>query len=176
MTQPVFRFAPSPNGLLHLGHAFSALLNADLARRAEGRLLLRIDDIDRERCRPEFEAAIIEDCRWLGLHFEEPVRRQSDHIAEYAAAIDRLREMGLAYPAFMSRGEVARVVAGHERLGDAWPRDPDGSPHYPGDDKAFPAAEAEDRIAAGEPYAIRLDTERAHAPDRAARLGGILGR
>lgn len=161
MSQPVFRFAPSPNGLLHLGHAFSALLNADLARRAGGRLLLRIDDIDRERCRPEFETAIIEDCRWLGLPFEEPVRRQSDHVADYAAAIARLRDMELAYPAFMSRAEVVRLVTAHERLGDAWPRDPDGAPHYPGDDKALSRAEADARIAAGEPYAMRLDTERA---------------
>ncbi len=161
MSQPIFRFAPSPNGLLHLGHAYSALLNADLAGRTGGRFLLRIDNIDGDRCRPEFEAAIIEDCRWLGLDFAEPVRRQSEHIAEYSAALNRLREIGLAYPAFMSRAEVARLVAAHERLGDPWPRDPDGSPLYPGDDRDIDPADAEERIAEGEPYAMRLDMEAA---------------
>lgn len=161
MSQPVLRFAPSPNGLLHLGHAYSALLNRDVATRLGGRLLLRIDDIDGERCRPEFAAAIEEDCTWLGLDYEQPVERQSDHIGEYQAAIRKLTDMGLAYPAFMSRGEVARIVASHERLGDAWPRDPDGSPHYPGDDRDLDPAERAARIATGEPYAMRLDMQRA---------------
>ena len=87
MPQPVFRFAPSPNGYLHLGHALSALLNADMARAAGGRLILRIEDIDATRCRPEFEAAIYEDLAWLGLTWEEPVRRQSEHLDEYRAAL-----------------------------------------------------------------------------------------
>ena len=161
--QPVFRFAPSPNGPLHLGHAFSALLNADLAKGANGRLLVRIDDIDRERCRPEFEAAIVEDCEWLGLNFERPVRRQTDHLHEYGNALDRLRELGLAYPAFMSRAEIARGVDADERNGRSWPRDPDGSPIYPGDDRSLAVAEANARIEAGAPHAIRLDVARAIA-------------
>src|ERR671924_451788 len=102
MPPPVFRFAPSPNGFLHLGHAYSALLNFDLARKAGGRILLRIEDIDRTRCRPEFEAAIYEDLAWLGLSWERPVRRQSEHLAAYRAALDRLTALGLVYPAFES--------------------------------------------------------------------------
>ncbi|MDO8533356.1 MAG: glutamate--tRNA ligase family protein, partial [Xanthobacteraceae bacterium] len=90
MPRPVFRFAPSPNGLLHLGHALSALINCDMARKAGGRLLLRIEDIDQTRCRPEFETAIHEDLAWLGIEWEAPVRRQSEHFDEYRAALDRL--------------------------------------------------------------------------------------
>src|ERR1043165_1026209 len=120
---PVFRFAPSPNGYLHLGHAFSALLNRDLARRAGGRLLLRIEDIDPARCRPEYEAAIYEDLRWLGLTWEEPGRRQSEHVAEYHRALEELKGRGLVYPAFLSRAEVKARVTAFEAEGDVWPRD-----------------------------------------------------
>ena len=101
MTQPVFRFAPSPNGRLHLGHAYSALLNAELAGRSGGRFLLRIEDIDPTRCRPEFEQAIYEDLAWLGLAWEEPVRRQSEHFVEYAAASTSCRSRGLVYPVLL---------------------------------------------------------------------------
>ena len=111
MPPPVFRFAPSPNGYLHLGHAYSALLNFDLAREAGGRFLLRIEDIDATRCRPEFEAAIYEDLAWLGMSWETPVRRQSEHLARYRAALERLSALGLVYPAFESRAEIARLVA-----------------------------------------------------------------
>jgi glutamyl-Q tRNA(Asp) synthetase len=163
LSEPVFRFAPSPNGLLHLGHAYSALLNHDLARRFRGRMLLRIDDIDGERCRPEFAAAIEEDCRWLGVDYERPVDRQSQHLPDYAAVLERLLKADLAYPAFMSRGEVGRAVAGHDCYGDAWSRDPDGSPHYPADDRNLDRAEAAARIAAGEPHSFRLDTAKAMA-------------
>src|SRR5690242_16198059 len=103
---PVFRFAPSPNGYLHLGHALSALMNADMARAADEWLLLRIEDIDATRCRPEYEAAIYEDLAWLGLRWEELVRRQSEHLDEYSAALARLEGMGLIYPAFESRAEI----------------------------------------------------------------------
>jgi glutamyl-Q tRNA(Asp) synthetase len=130
--QPVFRFAPSPNGFLHLGHALSALLNADLAARLGGRLLLRIEDIDPERCRPEYEAAIIEDLAWLGLSFPEPPLRQSREMAAYAAPLDDLRRRGLLYRCFCSRAETARLVAAHEAGGPRWPRDPDGAPHHAG--------------------------------------------
>src|SRR5882724_9595491 len=108
MPPPVFRFAPSPNGYLHLGHAYSALLNFDLARQAGGRFLLRIEDIDAARCRPEFEAAIYEDLGWLGISWETPVRRQSEHFSDYHEAIEKLSERGLIYPAFESRAEIAR--------------------------------------------------------------------
>src|SRR5918996_2951764 len=103
MPPPVFRFAPSPNGYLHLGHAYSALLNSDCARATAGRLLLRIEDIDTARCRPEFEAAIFEDLAWLGLAWETPVRRQSEHLGEYRDAIKKLAAQGLIYPSFESR-------------------------------------------------------------------------
>jgi glutamyl-Q tRNA(Asp) synthetase len=162
MSQPVFRFAPSPNGYLHLGHALSALLNADLARAAGGRLLLRIENIDQTRCRTEFEQAIYEDLVWLGLEWETPVRRQSEHLAEYRAAIAQLESQGLAYPSFESRAEIARLVA--EREAEApWPRDPDGAPLYPGRARALTAAARAQRIAAGEPYALRLDMANATA-------------
>ncbi len=127
----IFRFAPSPNGYLHLGHALSALLNFDLARRCGGRLLLRIEDIDATRCRPEYETAIYEDLAWLGLAWDEPVRRQSEHLDDYRAALARLEEHGLIYPSFESRAEIARLVRAREVQGP-WPRDPDGAPLYPG--------------------------------------------
>ncbi len=154
----VFRFAPSPNGFLHLGHALSALLNARQARAAGGRLLLRIEDIDEARCRPEYEAAIHEDLAWLGLAFEQPVRKQSEHRDGYSAAIARLGAMGLIYPAFESRTEIARLVAEHEtKSGETWPRDPDGGPRYPEYSKSLPAKERRRLIEAGVPYALRLD-------------------
>src|SRR6187549_695777 len=114
MATPVFRFAPSPNGYLHLGHALSALLNFDMARAAGGRLLLRIEDIDETRCRPEYEQAIFEDLAWLGIAWEEPVRRQSAHLQDYQAAIGKLSQMGLIYPSFESRSEIAILVAERE--------------------------------------------------------------
>ena len=159
---PVFRFAPSPNGYLHLGHALSALLNADMARAAGSRLLLRIEDIDAARCRPEYEAAITEDLRWLGLTWEEPVRRQSEHFADYRAALRALEGMGLVYPSFESRAEVAALVAAREATAP-WPRDPDGVPLYPGTAKTLSAVERAHRIASGVPYALRLDTTAALA-------------
>lgn len=153
---PVFRFAPSPNGHLHLGHAYSALLNFDLARQAGGRLLLRIEDIDITRCRPDFEQAIYEDLEWLGIAWETPVRRQSDHLDAYIAASDRLAAMGLLYPSFESRAEIARLVAGEEAKG-RWPRDPDGAPLYPGTAKSLSADEVAALKRSGAPMALRLD-------------------
>jgi glutamyl-Q tRNA(Asp) synthetase len=161
MAPPVFRFAPSPNGYLHVGHALSALLNADMARAANGRLLLRIEDIDRARCRPEYEAAIYQDLAWLGLAWEAPVRRQFEHFAAYRDALEQLTAMGLVYPSFESRGEIARLVAARERTGP-WLRDPDGAPLYPGTAKQLSADERQRRMAA-EPYALRLDMAKALA-------------
>jgi glutamyl-Q tRNA(Asp) synthetase len=152
MTVPIFRFAPSPNGHLHLGHALSALLNFEMARAAGGRFLLRIEDIDATRCRSEYEQAIYDDLAWLGVAWEEPVRRQSAHLDDYRAALARLGP--LVYPSFESRGEIARMVA--ER-GNSWPRDPDGAPLYPGHARSLPDTERKRRIEAGEPYALRLD-------------------
>jgi glutamyl-Q tRNA(Asp) synthetase len=159
--QPVFRFAPSPNGLLHLGHAASALLNAQLASRLGGRLLLRIEDIDPGRSRPEFERAIREDLAWLGLDFGEPPRRQSEHIADYAAVLATLEREGLAYPCFCTRGITARLVAEREAGGAKWPRDPDGAPLYAGPCRSLSEAQRRRRVAAGEPHALRLATDEA---------------
>ncbi|GAC1328301.1 MAG: tRNA glutamyl-Q(34) synthetase GluQRS [Beijerinckiaceae bacterium] len=149
----IFRFAPSPNGFLHIGHAYSALLNAKMARESGGRLLLRIEDIDIARCRPEYEAAIYVDLAWLGLEWEMPVRRQSEHFADYGQALDSLRERSLIYPCFCSRGDVLRAIEGRSD----WPRDPDGSPLYPGTCRRLDAAERLARLAAGRRAAWRLD-------------------
>ena len=159
---PVFRFAPSSNGYLHLGHAYSALLNFDLARRAGGRFLLRIEDIDATRCRPEFETAIYEDLAWLGISWETPVRRQSEHFARYREAVDGLAGLGLIYPSFESRAEIARLVAQREAAAP-WPRDPDGAPLYPGTAKSLPPEKRERLIGQGAPYALRLDMAAARA-------------
>ena len=171
MATPVFRFAPSPNGYLHLGHALSALLNFDMARAAGGRLLLRIEDIDETRCRPEYEQAIFDDLAWLGIAWEQPVRRQSEHLDDYRAALARLEAQGLLYPSFESRAEIAALVAERERAG-AWPRDPDGAPLYPGNAKSMPPAERERRIDAGDPYALRLDMAAAIARAGATGVDG----
>lgn len=163
MTAPVFRFAPSPNGELHLGHALSALTNQRMANSIGGRLLLRIEDIDLTRCTPEFEAAILRDLEWLGLHWEQPVRRQSEHFAAYEAALERLKAQDLVYPAFMSRGEIRAAIVTHEASGRKWPRDPDGAPIYPASDKSLTQRERTRRIEAGLPFAWRLDTAAALA-------------
>jgi len=165
---PVFRFAPSPNGYLHLGHAYSALLNFDLARRFGGRFLLRIEDIDPARCRPEFEAAIYEDLSWLGIVWERPVRRQSAHLSDYKSALNKLSDQGLVFPSFESRAEIARLVAGREATGIS-PRDPDGAPLYPGLAKSLSPDERARLLDSGAPYALRLDMAAA-----VARAGGPL--
>jgi len=152
---PVFRFAPSPNGYLHLGHALSALLDFEMARAAGGRFLLRIEDIDSTRCRPEYETAIYQDLAWLGIAWEEPVRRQSEHLDDYRATVAKLSDMGLTYPSFESRSEIAMLVA-ERGSQDGGPRDPDGAPIYPGTSKHLTPAERARRMAS-EPYALRLD-------------------
>jgi len=152
-----FRFAPSPNGYLHLGHAYSALLNQRLAEEFGGRLLLRIEDIDPERSRPEFEAAMLEDLAWLGLRWEEPPRRQSEHLADYAAALDALRRRDLAYPCFCSRADISRACA----ASPGWPRDPDGSPLYPQTCRNLSENARDEQIAAGAKFSLRLDMAKA---------------
>jgi glutamyl-Q tRNA(Asp) synthetase len=159
---PVFRFAPSPNGYLHLGHALSALLNADMAQAIGGSWLLRIEDIDTTRCRPEYETAIYEDLAWLDLAWEQPVRRQSEHHDDYRAALNKLFMMGLVYPSFESRAEISVQVAEHETQGP-WPHDPDGVPLYPGAAKDMSESERARRINVGEPFALRLDMRAALA-------------
>jgi glutamyl-Q tRNA(Asp) synthetase len=146
--QTVTRFAPSPTGWLHLGHAHSALFAWTQAKRQAGRFLLRIEDIDRSRARPEFEATIHEDLAWLGLDWERPVRRQSEHFADYAAALARLEGEGLLYPCFCTRAEIAAA-------GQA----PHGLEHgaYPGACRSLPSVERRARIDQGRPYALRLD-------------------
>lgn len=150
---PVLRFAPSPNGRLHLGHAYSALLNADLAARMGGVCRLRIEDIDPARSKPDFVDGIVTDLAWLGLTYPEPVRRQSRHMAAYRVALDGLIASGLAYPCFCSRGQIRARVASS---GDG-PRDPDGVPLYPGTCRQLDPAAAADRIARGDPHTWRLD-------------------
>ena len=163
----VFRFAPSPNGLLHLGHALSAILNHDLAAACGGRFLLRIEDIDPARSRPEFEAAIYRDLTWLGLDWETPVRRQSEHLAFYSEALERLKALGVLYPGFLSRGEVKALVSSHEAAGGVWSRDPDGAPLYPTEERKLDREQALAWIAEGRQHAWRLDMDKARelAPD-----------
>lgn len=155
---PIFRFAPSPNGFLHAGHALSALLNADLAARTGGTFLLRLEDIDTARCTRAFEAAALEDLDWLGLRWPQPVRRQSEHSEDYRRVQERLADKGLLYPCFCTRGDISRAIAGR----DDWPRDPDGSPLYPGACRALSPAEREGRRAT-EPHAQRIDMTEAVA-------------
>jgi glutamyl-Q tRNA(Asp) synthetase len=170
MSSLVCRFAPSPNGYLHLGHALSALMNFDMARATGGRFLLRIEDIDRARCRSEFETAIYEDLAWLGIGWDGPVRRQSEHLDQYGAALARLEADGLVYPSFESRAEIAALVSSSP---GTWPRDPDGAPLYPGTGRALSQSERARRIAAGAPYALRLDMAAAIARAGALALDWV---
>jgi glutamyl-Q tRNA(Asp) synthetase len=159
----VTRFAPSPTGYLHIGHAYSAWFARNCAQRADGRFLLRIEDIDATRCKPEFETAIRADLRWLGLDWDGAVRRQSEHMADYAGALERLEAQDITYPCFCTRKEILAEIAA---MGGA-PHGPEG-PLYPGTCRQLSAAERTARIAAGEPYAIRLDI--AAALDRTGPL------
>jgi glutamyl-Q tRNA(Asp) synthetase len=156
MTGDVTRFAPSPTGLLHMGHAYAALFAHEAARASGGRFLLRIEDIDTTRARSEFEQAIEQDLAWLGLSWERPVRRQSDHFADYAAALEKLKARALIYPCFCTRKEIASEFAESAMA----PQGPDG-PLYPGTCRERSSMEREERIADGESHAWRLDVERA---------------
>jgi glutamyl-Q tRNA(Asp) synthetase len=152
VTPLITRFAPSPTGYLHLGHMRSALEGWRAARDAGGRFLLRLEDIDHTRCRPEYAAAILEDLAWLGLHWDGPVRRQSEHFADYRAALDRLAEEGLMYPCFCTRREIQAEIA---RAGGA-PQGDLGAP-YPGTCRGLSPAERAARQACAADYALRLD-------------------
>ena len=146
------RFAPSPTGLLHLGHVHAALFAWRRAREAGGHFLLRLEDTDIVRCRPDYATAIVEDLAWLGLDWDGPVRVQSEHFAEYAAVLDALRARALLYPCFCSRADVFRA--------NTAPHGPEG-PLYPGTCRCLSTSERADRIAAGQPHAWRLDVEKA---------------
>jgi glutamyl-Q tRNA(Asp) synthetase len=172
MSPPVFRFAPSPNGRLHLGHALSALRNEAEARRLGGRLLLRIEDIDGERSRPAFEAAIISDLDWLGIRFDGVVRRQSEHMADYHAALDVLRGRGLIYACRCSRSDIRSAWAAS---GPSVRHDPDGAPLYPGTCRPAPDGAGSGRLDVDVDTALawRLDMARALdvvGPDASYRL------
>ena len=161
------RFAPSPSGLLHIGHAWSALMGWRAARAEPGgRFLLRIEDIDGPRCRPEYEQAILDDLTWLGLTWDGPVRRQSDHLADYSAALDRLEDEGLVYPCFCTRRQIRDEVQASARA----PHGPLGL-IYPGTCRPLNDDQRQRRIEAGESYALRLDMAKA-----AARTGPLFWR
>lgn len=157
-SQAITRFAPSPTGRLHLGHAYAALFAYDEAMRAGGRFLLRLEDIDLARSRPEYEQGIYDDLRWLGVAWELPVRKQSEHFADYRAALEKLRSLDLIYPCFCTRKEIQEEIT---RAGQA-PHGPEG-PAYPGICKKLSANEVAERIASGRDYALRFDLESAMA-------------
>ena len=152
MAGSMFRFAPSPNGRLHLGHAYSALFTAQQARLHDGTFLVRIEDIDRARCKPEFAEQALDDLKWLGLEWSQPVRHQSRHMHEYTSIIDRLERLQLLYPCFCTRARLS---------GARGPEDPDGGTVYPGYCRLMTRMERNRRMTAGEPYALRLDMAKA---------------
>jgi glutamyl-Q tRNA(Asp) synthetase len=156
------RFAPSPTGYLHLGHAYSALFAYEAARAEAGTFLLRIEDIDPLRCRPEFAQALFEDLRWLGLTWEEPVRRQSDHMEDYAAALAKLRKMGLLYPCFCTRREIEHEAMAAPAAPHLAPQGPDG-PVYPGTCRNLDAGERALQLLRNEGANWRLDVAKAFA-------------
>ena len=147
-----FRFAPSPNGRLHLGHAYSALFTAQQAKDHSARFLLRIEDIDRARCKAEFAEQAMADLEWLGLSWPQPVRYQSRHMHDYTVVIDRLERLGLLYPCFCTRAKLSKAPG---------PKDPDGATVYPGYCRLMTKMERNRRMTAGEPYALRLDMAKA---------------
>lgn len=153
--QPVFRFAPSPNGHLHVGHAYSALLNARMAQEQGGLFLIRIEDIDTQRCTDRLVADCLEDLAWLGLVWEQPVMRQSRETKRYRAAAGDLRARGLLYPCFCTRGDILKAA------GENPPRDADGAILYPGTCRALSREQVTERVAKGEPHALRLNLSRA---------------
>jgi glutamyl-Q tRNA(Asp) synthetase len=161
MPSPVFRFAPSPNGLLHLGHAYSALLNRQLATATGGKLLLRIEDIDLERCTPEFEAQMLEDLDWIGFAYDGEILRQSERLEAYRAALAELDRLGLIYPSAMSRADIRRLALAAEASGTPLPADPDGATLYPGKERDYSTAQRRKLMAESADYALRLDTRRA---------------
>lgn len=159
--KPVFRFAPNPNGRLHLGHALSSLLNQKMATEQDGRLLLRIEDIDGNKRAAEWEKLITEDLQWLGFEWEEPVRRQSEHFSDYRAALTKLADAGLVYPAFRDSSEIRSLYSAARQNGQEWHLAPDGMPLYPTDERDMSEKEQMALIAEGAPYVWRLNMDKA---------------
>ncbi len=162
MAKPVFRFAPSPNGHLHLGHAYSALLNLKMARELGGKCLLRIEDIDTLRCTPELEAQMLSDLEWIGFEWDEKPRRQSEHFNDYGEALKKLQALDLIYPSALSRSEIKKSVADKKEQGIDWQSDPDGTPLYPGNERHLDKAQQLQLIKAVKNYALRLDSKKAN--------------
>jgi len=156
----VTRFAPSPTGPLHLGHAFAALIAYDTAQKERGRFLLRMEDIDKARCRAEFEETIFEDLAWLGLEWERPVRRQSEHFEFYKESLEKLQTADLLYPCFCTRKEIADEITRASQAPHVKPHAMEG-PLYPGTCRALSLAQRKMRIESGAPYALRIDTKKA---------------
>jgi glutamyl-Q tRNA(Asp) synthetase len=156
---PVFRFAPSPNGLLHLGHAYCALTNLARARAAGGRMLLRIEDIDLQRCTPRNEARMLEDLEWIGFEWDEAPMRQSASFDYYRSVLDDLIAERLVYPAVLSRREIADTIAVLTQCGTIWPADPDGAPHYPGTERELDDFARHALLVGDADCALRLDME-----------------
>ena len=161
MGKAVFRFAPSPNGHLHMGHAYSALLNQKMAREIGGKLLLRIEDIDTTRCTPELETQLLHDLEWIGFEWDETPRRQSEHFEDYAQALEKLAKLDLVYPSALSRGEIKKIIQTKKESGEDWPIDPDGSPLYPGNERKLDKAEQLQMMSEAQTYALRIDMEKA---------------
>ncbi|WP_068310694.1 tRNA glutamyl-Q(34) synthetase GluQRS [Polycladidibacter hongkongensis] len=153
MNQACLRFAPSPNGQLHLGHAYSALLNEHMANRLAAKLLLRLEDIDTTRCTPALQQQMLEDLEWLGIRWHEAPQKQSEHFPRYQQALAQLEAKGLLYRAYLTRSQIKTYISQQQD----WPRDPDGAPLYPG--SAFGEREAKDTRNA--PYALRLNMQAA---------------
>lgn len=155
--RPILRFAPSPNGELHLGHALSALTNMKIARALNAKMLLRIEDIDTTRCTPELETQMLKDLEWIGFEWDEQPRHQSEHFDEYSNALEELNELELLFPSVISRGQIKSILKEKERTEENWPSDPDGAPLYPGDEHLDDDVLKTELINSGEPYALRFD-------------------
>lgn len=153
------RFAPSPNGYLHLGHAYSSLVNAHFAKLFDGQLLLRMENIDTSRCTLFYEQAILADLEWLGIKFEHPYRRQSEHFNDYQNALEKLISLGVVYPAFMTRGEVREKMETAKHNSIKWPIDPDGTPLYPTDERYLETTKTMEWISNGRPFTWRLNVD-----------------
>jgi glutamyl-Q tRNA(Asp) synthetase len=162
MTTPrTFRFAPSPNGHLHRGHAYSAMLNYRAAAVTSGRFLVRIEDIDPTRDRDAFRREILDDLAWLGVSWEGPAMRQSERLDAYREALNALEKLDLLYPSFLSRSEAAALILAADLRGETVRRDPEGTPRYPGGERDWPKDRRQSEMASGRPYALRLDMQRA---------------
>lgn len=160
MPHNIFRFAPSPTGYLHLGHVYSALFSYHKALQYKGKFLIRIEDIDTERCRDIYETSILEDLEWLGLEWERPYRRQSTHLQTYAETTQKLQKLGVLYPCFCSRRTIREKIADLRASGRPVQEGPDG-PLYPKTCHGLPQEDAQQRIDNGDAYSLRLDTQKA---------------